>query len=271
MRPVVLGLDTSGSCCSAALVVGPDVAVRRLEVGNAHSEHLLDMVRAVLDEAASDLDLCDVVAFSAGPGSFTGVRVACAVAQGLAFGASLPVAVVGTLDAIAWSVVGSIQPAPISILAVQDARMGEVYWALFEYLSGRLRPVAGPALARPDALAARLASAGQRSAVDIGVGNAWSLHPASLDGLADRVVHRDAADAVDVARLGAASFLDGDLVTAERAAPIYVRDDVARTTAERNLAAAGRRSTPVAAVARSRSSASEAASGSDAVDEASGR
>ena len=103
MPPVILGIDTSSSWCSAAVVRGDDVFARRAQVGSAHSDHLLAMIDAVLEEAGLALGHCDGMAFSAGPGSFTGLRVGCAVAQGLAFGASLAVTPIGSLEAIAHS------------------------------------------------------------------------------------------------------------------------------------------------------------------------
>ncbi len=232
MSPVVLGIDTSGTWCSAALVRGTTIHARRAEVGNGHSDVLLAMVDAVLVEAGIPLAACDALAFAAGPGSFTGLRIACAAAQGLAYGAGLPVAPIGTLDAIARAAI-SDAPASCSVLVVQDARMGELYWRRFEHADGRLTAVSAPALATPDQLRNRLHDADVALPLDLGCGNAWTIHRESLDGMVGRVVARDAADAVDVAALGVEAFHAGRLVTADRASPVYVRNDVARTTIER--------------------------------------
>ena len=231
MPPVVLGIETSGSWCSVALVDGPASHTRRSQVGNAHSEHVLAQVDAVLTEASLELTDCDVIAFAAGPGSFTGVRVACAVAQGLAFGADRPVAAIGTLDALAYSV--SHDGDGADLLVAQDARMGEVYWSLFRTVDGRWSPIAGPALVGPARLADQLARVGAVLPLDIGCGNAWHVHGDAMNGLVERVVHRDAADAIDVVRLGAVAWHEGRLIDAADAAPVYVRDHVAFTTAER--------------------------------------
>lgn len=235
MSPVVLGIDTSGSWCSAALVRGADASVRRAEVGSAHSDHLLAMIEAVLDESGVALNDCDALAFAAGPGSFTGLRVGCAVVQGLAFGASLRVAPIGTLDALAHSVGDLDSVRPHTILVAQDARMGEIYWSLIERTGDDLRTLIGPSLANPAGLRTALSDV---PVIDLGCGNAWSIHADALAGLAPRVVARTAADAIDVAALGVVAVRGGRLVDAEAASPIYVRNDIARTTAEREAACA---------------------------------
>jgi tRNA threonylcarbamoyladenosine biosynthesis protein TsaB len=237
MSPVVLGIDTSGSWCSAALVRGAERCVRRAEVGNAHSDHVLAMIEAVLGEAHLTLDDCAAVAFAAGPGSFTGLRVGCAVAQGLAFGASLPVASIGTLEAIAHSVGDFDRSRPQTLLVAQDARMGEIYWSLLQRTGDQIRTVVESSLASPGGLLSALAA---EPPVDVGCGNAWTLHGPALEGLVRRVVPRDAADALDVAELGVVAVREGRLMSPEFASPVYVRNDVARTTAQREaLASAG--------------------------------
>ncbi len=236
VKPVVLGIDTSGTSCSVALVCGPALAphvyARRAVVGNAHSKYVLAMVRDVLADASLSLSRCDAIAYAAGPGSFTGLRVACAVAQGLAFGAGRPVVPVGTLDAIGQSVSTSLAEPPEEMLVAMDARMGEVYWTLLRWAPGRLTGAMPPALATPATLRDRIA---ERSGgpIALGCGNAWAVHGAAIDGLVERAIHRETADAVDVAHLGRIAWLDGKAIAPEDASPLYVRDDVALTTAER--------------------------------------
>jgi tRNA threonylcarbamoyladenosine biosynthesis protein TsaB len=226
MPPAVLAIDTSGRWCSAAVLHGDRIAARRADVGNAHSEHLLAMVDEALGEASLDLRECGAIAFGAGPGSFTGLRVACAVAQGLAFGGGLRVAAVGTLDAMAAAARNESAGAG-AILVAQDARMGEVYWALYDASAAR---VVGPGLASPEALRHALRDTGT---VALGCGNAWAAYGAAMDGLAEHVVHRDGPDAVDIARIGMDALRAGLLIDARDARPIYVRNEVAETTAQR--------------------------------------
>ena len=253
MKPVVLGIDTSGASCSVALVRGsshvPDIYARRAVVGNTHSQHVLAMVRDVLADASVLLEQCDAIAYAAGPGSFTGLRVACAVAQGLAFGAGRPLVSVGTLDAIAHSAIASLGESSGEVLVAIDARMGEVYWSLMKWSADRLTAATLPALAAPATLGQRIAERSDDGGNDesddcgddlrgrtiaFGCGNAWSVHGVAMNGLVERVIHRDSADAVDVAQLGRWKYQNGEAVAPECAAPLYVRDDVALTTAERD-------------------------------------
>src|SRR5215471_6969202 len=97
----ILALDTSTEWCSAAVGDGGQWHVREAHAGTLHSEHLLPIVRSLLADAGLALASLDGIAFGAGPGSFTGIRVGCGVAQGLAFGADLPVVAVSTLEALA--------------------------------------------------------------------------------------------------------------------------------------------------------------------------
>lgn len=232
MNPVVLGIDTSGVACSVALIEGIRVHARRAVVGNAHSRVVLGMLRDVLEEASLALDRCHVIAYATGPGSFTGLRVACAVAQGLAFGIGRPVVPIGTLDAIAHSVSAAHADPSEEVLVAMDARMGEVYWTILGWKHGRPMVSIAPALASPAMLRNRIAERGGRP-IALGVGNAWSVHGDAMNDLVARVVERDTADAVDVARLGRIAYLDGKSIAPAEASPLYVRDDVAQTTAER--------------------------------------
>lgn len=234
MNPAVLGIDTSGTSCSVALAHRSHVYARRAVVGNAHSQHVLAMVRDVLAEASTPLDRCDAIAYAAGPGSFTGLRVACAVAQGLAFGAHKPVVAVGTLEAVAHSIISSIDETSREVLVAMDARMGEVYWSLLDWTGGRMTVVTSPALASPATLRDHVLGRMGRT-IALGCGNAWSVHGDAMEGLVDRVIHRDAADAIDVAQLGRIACEDGKAIAPEDASPLYVRDDVALTTAERDV------------------------------------
>ncbi len=236
MRPAILGIDTSGTSCSVALVHGSLLYERRAAVGNAHSQHVLAMVSEVLVEASLSLEQCDAIAYAAGPGSFTGLRVACAVAQGLAFGAGLPVVAIGTLDAIAHAVLAPTNERSIQVLVAMDARMGEVYWSVMDWTANRLRALAPPALAPAAALRDRIAERiAERTPAPIalGCGNAWAIHGDAMNDLVERVVVRDTADAVDVAQLGRIAHEEGRAIAPEDAAPLYVRDEVALTMVER--------------------------------------
>jgi len=241
----LLALDTATEACSVALVTEAGVIGRYAEVGRGHAEEILGMVNAVLAEAGIPLGGIDSIAAGIGPGSFTGVRISVSVAQGLAFGAGLPVIPLTSLETLAWRALG--QPAsgagaPVEgrelgasgggrALACLDARMGEVYWACFA--ADRVQGVAllGSLEVGP-AASVRLPGAEPYR----GIGRGFTAYPelAGLVGL--ELAPRDAEalpDARDMARLGALRFAAGAGLDPAELKPQYVRDKVALTEAER--------------------------------------
>ncbi|CDG83888.1 glycoprotease family protein [Janthinobacterium agaricidamnosum NBRC 102515 = DSM 9628] len=189
-----------------------------------HSQSILPMVQSLLAEAGIALSDCDAIAYGSGPGSFTGVRTACGIAQGLAFGASLPVVPVVTLDAMALAC--HRQGSGKDILAVLDARMGEVYWAQYRYDDG-LTTVSAPALCAPGAV--------RPCGAVTACGNGFSAYEAEFAGqdfaagaLADIMPH-----AVQVGQLARIAFAEGKFVAAADAQPLYLRNKIAYTSAER--------------------------------------
>ncbi|MGA7778937.1 MAG: tRNA (adenosine(37)-N6)-threonylcarbamoyltransferase complex dimerization subunit type 1 TsaB, partial [Paraburkholderia sp.] len=161
-RTVLLALDTSTEFCSVALlsaaidaalvpVSEPRVWVRHEATGAVSSTRLLPAIRELFDEAGLVLADCDAIGFGAGPGSFTGLRTATGVAQGLAFGLNRPVVPIGTLLACAESV-RLRDPSVTRVLAALDARMDEVYWADYAWddAQGEWRTVQPASLDAPD-------------------------------------------------------------------------------------------------------------------------
>src|SRR5450631_1312381 len=124
----VLALDTATEACSVALLTDAGLVGAFKEVGRGHAEQILDMVDAVLSDAGIVLEILDGIAASVGPGAFTGVRIGVSVAQGLAFGASLPVVAVTTLEALAMQ---AMRGGADQAIACLDARMVESYWGCF--------------------------------------------------------------------------------------------------------------------------------------------
>lgn len=184
------------------------------------------MVQELLAEAGVTLAECDAIAYGSGPGSFTGVRTACGIAQGLAFGARLPVVPVVTLDAMALA----CQQAhgAQQVLTVLDARMGEVYWAQYDLADG-VKTVVPPVLSAP----AGVAPQGDVMAC----GNGFAAYAEALAGL-PCAVGFDAAimpHAVQIAQLARVAFAAGHFVTAAEAQPLYLRNKIAYTSAERLL------------------------------------
>ncbi|MEO8040423.1 MAG: tRNA (adenosine(37)-N6)-threonylcarbamoyltransferase complex dimerization subunit type 1 TsaB [Betaproteobacteria bacterium] len=219
----ILALDTSTEYCSAALWLDGEVCQRLEHAGQRHSQLLLPMVDALLVEAGLVLGRLDALAAAVGPGSFTGLRIATAVGQGLAFGADLPVVPVGTLDALAEG--GGAN----DMVACIDARMNEVYIAAFRRGAQGVDAVLAPALAYPDALP------DLPSGQWVGCGNGFDRFGDRMAACWPqvRIVHDRHPEARHVAALAAARFLAGERHPPEALVPLYVRDKVALSTAER--------------------------------------
>ncbi|MCK6430350.1 MAG: tRNA (adenosine(37)-N6)-threonylcarbamoyltransferase complex dimerization subunit type 1 TsaB, partial [Burkholderiaceae bacterium] len=122
--PILLAFDTATDVCSVALAIGGEIVESSETVGHAHSERLLPMIDALLAQRGLRLADCDAIAFGAGPGSFTGLRIACSVAQGLAWGAGKRVIPVGNLAALARRACDG-RSAARRVVAAVDARMRE--------------------------------------------------------------------------------------------------------------------------------------------------
>ena len=246
--PIILAIETSSELASCALLnsaAGADaiavstVITRETSGVRTHSQSVLPMVQALLLEAGVTLADCDAIAFGAGPGSFTGVRTACGVAQGLAFGARKPVLPLVTLEAMAEAC--RARTGATEVLAVLDARMGEVYWAQYRW-NGEWQIVREPALCAPGDVAP------EPVAGLVACGNGFAAYPgafaaqdwaagAHAAGLVDLLPH-----AREFAVLGVAALAAGRAVPADEAQPLYLRNKVAYTSAERlviNAAKAG--------------------------------
>ena len=221
----ILAFDTSTEYCSVALWQDGAESGRCEHVGQRHSEVLIPMLDDLLRNAGIRLADLDGIAFGAGPGSFTGVRIACSAAQGLALGADKPVVGICTLQALAEDAGGD------RVIAVLDARMAEVYYAAYEKRQGTWHTVHEPELCLPQQAPA-VGGAGWA-----GAGSGFLAHgpqlreryAANLSAVADQAVPQAAA----IARLAAPRFAAGLGVHAAEATPLYLRDKVALKTSER--------------------------------------
>jgi tRNA threonylcarbamoyladenosine biosynthesis protein TsaB len=229
--PTIIAIETSSEAASVALLRGDTVISRASSGVRTHSQSVLPMIQELLAEAGITLKDCSAIAFGAGPGSFTGVRTACGVAQGLAFGANLPVVPVVTLDAMALAC--HQQHGAADVLAVLDARMGEVYWAQYRF---NVDPNAGAAVAAPTVVQPAKLSAPAGVAAQgapVFCGNGLSAYADTLaEGFATIMPH-----ASQIARLAAIELAAGRTVTAAEAQPLYLRNKVAYTQAERRTMA----------------------------------
>jgi tRNA threonylcarbamoyladenosine biosynthesis protein TsaB len=221
---IILALETSTEIASAALMHGEQTITRESSGVQTHSQTILPMVQGLLKEAGLSLTQCDAIAFGAGPGSFTGVRTACGIAQGLAFGAGLPLVPVVTLQAMAQACRETSGES--NVLALLDARMDEVYWAQYRFSEG-WQVVAEPSISSPSEVLP--------SGEVVACGNGIAVCAAGTG------VHRRIGKtwpeimphAVYIAQLGRIEFLANRTVAPRDAQPIYLRNKVALTTAER--------------------------------------
>jgi len=224
----ILALETSTEYCSVALWQDGEVSERFDLVGQKHSELLMAMVAGVLDDASIKLNQINGIAFGMGPGSFTGVRIACGVAQGLALGANLPVVGIVTLQALAQAA------GRDKVIAAIDARMGEIYHAAYQKINGEWQTVIAPNLC-------------QAAQAPLVMSDDWFACGTGFSQAAEQLAQRYAGQilAVDasivprasaIAQLAAPIFAVGGGVDAAFALPFYLRDKVALKTHEREQA-----------------------------------
>lgn len=221
----LLAFDTSTEYLSLALWRDGETLSRDLLAGQRHSQLILPMLGEILAETGLVLPALDGIAFGAGPGSFTGLRIGCGVAQGLAFGAGLPVIGVSTLLALAQ------QADAERVIACLDARMGEVYHAAYARSGTDWRVMHEPGLYRPQDVPS-VEGEGWH-----GIGSGWAAHGEILNeryaGQVGEVTEQAFPHARDIAALAAKEFTLGNARPAAEAAPTYIRNKVALTMAER--------------------------------------
>ena len=205
-------IETSTEWCSVALWSDGEVAALERRAGNRHSEVALPMLEQLLKGSS-----IEAVAFGAGPGAFTGLRIACALAQGLAFARNLPVIGISTLEALAQ------ESGAARVVACIDARMSEVYYAALEKRAGRWHEVVAARCVAPNA-APRPPGEGW-----VGCGNGFAVY--GNMGMS-RVFPDVHPTALAVAQLAAPRFAAGEGVDAAQALPVYLRDKVAFTKEE---------------------------------------
>lgn len=221
----ILALDTSTEFCTVALLRGREEFWREERAGQRHSEMILQMIEAVLAEAGLTLPRLAGIGFGAGPGSFTGVRIACGVAQGLAFGAGLPLVPVGTLPALAEAA------GAARVVTCLDARMGEIYHAAYQQGPQGWEQIVAPSVCRAESAPA-LPGGGWTGCGSGFAANAEAL-AARYEGQLERVEPDRHPHARAVARLAKPLLAAGEGVAPERALPLYVRDKVALKMNER--------------------------------------
>ena len=221
----ILALDTSGTSCSVALWSDTGLLIGKEELAERqHTQRLLPMVKELLLEADVKMSSLDAIAYGRGPGSFTGIRIAAGVAQGLAFGIDCKVIPISTLSALALRFHQRSEPSNLAYACSLDARMGEVYWG--EYIIDETHPE----LALPQ-VAERVCSPEQVKLVNsvyaaCGSGMAVANMPEEILASAQSVCSDLEPRALEMARLAGADFGLGRQCAPEDALPVYLRDEV---------------------------------------------
>ena len=241
----LLAVETSTDACSAALYIDGIVSERFELTPKEHTRLILPMINSLMTEAGLKPQQLDALGFSCGPGSFTGVRIATGVIQGIAMGADLPVVPVSTLAAIAQSFFdkniannqfdkqeNDYDPSELNIaFTAMDARMGEIFWGVYQRDGQNVANLLGKE------------SVGPACEVEfpyingVGVGSGWDVYSQELMiRLADQVSYYEIGHlprASAIARLAVLGFEQGKGVPVEQAMPVYLRDKVAKKESER--------------------------------------
>lgn len=221
----LLALDTSTEFLSLAIAKDSGTFTFDVLAGQTHSQIILPQIQALLETAGLQLKDLQGIAFGAGPGSFTGVRIAAGVAQGLGFGSNLPVVGVCTLMALAEA------SGATKVIACLDARMGEVYHAAYVKVAEQWQAVIEPGLYKPDAVPAIQGNDW------VGAGSGWQTYGEQLSAIyAEQLVSMQPAllpSASAILQLAQPIFFRGEAKPAHDAMPIYIRNRVALKTAER--------------------------------------
>lgn len=220
----ILAIDTCTENCSAALLIDGNIISQSKVAPREHAKLLLPMAQQLLVEAELSLNQLDAIAFGRGPGSFTGVRIGTATAQGLAFGADLPVLPISTLQALALQ--GYRLSGREHQLAAIDARMNEIYLGAYRYQGGDMVAIADERVCPPEQWQQIVAD---NSLAWYATGTGWQAYAEQLGELptAMQIHESDLFPlAHDMVALAEFAYGRGESVDAAQAQPVYLRDTV---------------------------------------------
>lgn len=217
----VLALDTSTDACSVALMNGKQCISRFEVVPRRHTQLLLPMVESVLDEACITVKELDAIAFGRGPGSFAGIRIATGATQGLAVAFDTPVVPLSTLEALAYQAL-ALNPEAAFILSTLDARMDEVYWAVYKVESGTILALTEEQVTAPSAVVLP-ETASECVAIGPGLNYLDQMSSATQAALS-QVLADEFPQAESMLNMAASALDRGDQLPPEEALPVYVRE-----------------------------------------------
>lgn len=221
----LLAIETSASACSAAILVNGETLVLHREAPMQQAQSILPMIDEILELAKLKLNQLDAIAFGCGPGSFTGVRIATSVAQGLGYAAQIPLIPISSLAALAQMAAEELGWK--KLLVAIDARIQEVYYGLYELDPYGIVQLIGKEYVCPP-LEMQMPSTQDWQ----GVGNAWEIYKQEIPHFPAKIDASRTASALGVLRLAAANY--HAKVKAEQALPTYLRDKVAFKSGEKN-------------------------------------
>lgn len=178
----VLAIDASTERCSVALNQRGQITSQVCNVPRSHAQALLPMVDALLSDAEITLKQLDAIVVTLGPGSFTGIRICLSIAQGLSYGAKLPLIGVNSLEVMAQGLIGRPKSENATLVSCLDARMGEVYWATYTHQDGFLTEALPPAVSSPEQFNAAMESI---TGAAVGIGHGFQLDNISGDDCAE--------------------------------------------------------------------------------------
>ncbi len=226
----LLAIDSVGILCSAAVYVSGKTTFAHSQPGQKHTSVIFKLIRTVLKEAGLSLEEMDAFVFGTGPGAFTGIRVSCGIAQGFGWALDKKLIPVCNLEALAYSQLENLQDGA-TVLIATDARMHECYTAGYRLHGGLFVEVVSPSLQKPETLV-RLARNHNCDAV---YGNAFSAYSIEIPEQI-KLLGTEESNALMLIAPAVQAYKKGLTVSAEKAAPLYVRNHVADTIEERMLA-----------------------------------
>lgn len=233
-QSLILALDTATQACTVALGEGDEPRSLVFDTqasGNKHSESILEMIKVLLEKTNKTRKDITHIAFAQGPGAFTGLRVACGVAQGLAWGLNIPVVALNNLEVIAYGMLRrEAFKVGTRIAIANDARMKEIYTALFEVTEEGLKCLGETTLEKPETLLAIL----KKENVSIVAGSALKEYEALIGQDTSIAFYPEAQlEAQDLMALAREKIKRNELIQAHEAEPLYVRNRVALTIEQR--------------------------------------
>lgn len=225
----ILAIDTSTEACSAALYLDGELIERYLVAPRKHIELLKPMVDEVMTEAEVDVNDLTGLAFGAGPGSFAGLRVACAFVQGMGAALEIPIVPVSSLMAMAQQVLDNHPDR--TVLVMMDAKMKEVYWGVYRLEDKEVIRVLPEQVTKITDIPSFTGIVGLANI--IGAGDGWAVAPNWLEALQPEFVESNVYPrAGEIALLSIDDFENGMALDADQVSPIYLRNNIALTVEE---------------------------------------